>query len=63
MAKATFYGWLKERAFQAELNRQQSQVVTEALDRLKAGVTEAVEGLVDLMRWRNSSNGWPGWKR
>lgn len=50
VAKATFYGWLKEEAFQAELKRQQSQVITEALERLKAGVTEAVDGLVDLMK-------------
>ncbi len=37
VAKATFYGWLKEEAFQEELKRHQSQVVTEALERLKAG--------------------------
>ena len=50
VAKATFYGWLKEEAFQAELRRQQGQVVTEALERLKAGVSEAVDGLVELMK-------------
>ena len=37
VAKATFYGWLKEEAFQAELRRQQSQVVTEALNASRRG--------------------------
>jgi hypothetical protein len=55
VAKATFYGWLKEETFQAELKKQQGQVVTEALERLKAGVTEAVEGLVALMKAEEKS--------
>ena len=49
-AKGTFYGWLKEQTFQGELTRQRQAVVDEAFNRLKAGLTQAVEKLLALLQ-------------
>ena len=49
IAKATLYEWLKQETFQEALERQRQQVITEALERLKASVTQAVDVLVELM--------------
>jgi len=45
----TWYTWLREEGFKAEVDRQREEVISEALDRLKAAVNEAVEGLTALM--------------
>ena len=54
--KHTFYGWMKEPAFTAELVRQREAVVQQAFDRLKAGLTQAVDKLFELL----SVEGQPG---
>ena len=46
VAKATFYGWLKEEAFREELRNQREEVVRGALETLKANVGKATETLV-----------------
>ncbi len=48
-AKGTFYGWMKEPAFTAELVRQREAVVQQAFDRLKGSMTQAVEKLLQLL--------------
>ena len=45
----TWYAWLKNEGFKAEVDRQREAVISEALDRLKAAINEAVEGLTGLM--------------
>jgi hypothetical protein len=45
----TWYTWLREEGFKAEVDRQREVVISEALDRLKAAVNEAVERLTALM--------------
>ena len=45
----TWYTWLREGGFKAEVDRQREAVISEAMDRLKAAVNEAVEGLTALM--------------
>jgi hypothetical protein len=49
LSKSTLYKWLKDEAFKAELKRQREAVISEALDRLKAAIGQAVEGLTGLM--------------
>ncbi len=49
VSKATIYGWLKEEAFRGELRRQREEVVTGALEILKANVSKATETLVKLL--------------
>ena len=46
VAKATLYGWLKEKAFKEELRNQREEVVKGALETLKANVGKATETLV-----------------
>ncbi len=49
VAKATLYGWLKEKAFKEELRNQREEVVKGALETLKANVGKATETLVKLL--------------
>ena len=49
VAKATVYGWLKNPIFQAELKRQREAVVEQAFNRLKAGMSQAVDKLLALL--------------
>ena len=55
-SKGTFYGWLKEVVFQAELKRQRQAIVDEAVERLKSGLTQAVDKLLELLQ----TEGQPG---
>ncbi len=48
-AKGTFYGWLKEPVFAAELTRQREAVVEQAFNQLKVGMTQAVDKLLELL--------------
>lgn len=50
VSKTTVYVWLKERGFQAELKRLRQALVDEAFDRLKAGLTQAVDKLLELLQ-------------
>jgi hypothetical protein len=45
----TWYKWLKDKGFKAEVDRQREAITAEALDRLKGAVTSAVEGLKGLL--------------
>ena len=56
VAKATVYGWFKDPVFQAELNRQREGLVEQAFDRLKTGLTRAVDKLLELLQ----TEGQPG---
>ena len=47
--KTTFYKWLKEPEFKAELDRQRDEVVSDAFGVLSQGLTKAVETLVGLL--------------
>ena len=47
--KATFYKWLKEPEFKAELDRQREQVAAEAFGVLYQSLTKAAETLADLL--------------
>lgn len=49
VSKTTVYAWLKEPAFQAEVKRLRQALVDEAFDRLKAGLTQAVDKLLELL--------------
>ena len=55
-SKGTLYGWLKDPIFQAELVRQRRAAVEQAFERLKAGLTQAVDKLLELLR----AEGQPG---
>ena len=46
----TWYTWLRGEGFKDEVSWQRETIISEALDRLKAAVNEAVEGLTALMR-------------
>lgn len=45
----TWYDWLKREEFRMEVDRQREMVVLEALERLKAAVSNTVDGLTALM--------------
>ena len=49
VSKATLFKWLKEDVFKAELDRQRNIVTSEALDRLKASLSKAVDELAGLI--------------
>ena len=55
VAKTTLYQWLKNESFKTELERTRERVTREALDRLKAAITRAVEGLIHLAQDKNKS--------
>ncbi|MHC4637390.1 MAG: phBC6A51 family helix-turn-helix protein [Planctomycetota bacterium] len=47
--RSTFYKWLKEPEFKAELDRQREEITAEAFGILSQGLTKAVETLVSLL--------------
>ena len=47
--RTTFYEWLKNPEFKAELDRQRDEVAAEAFGVLSQGLTKAVETLVSLL--------------
>lgn len=47
--RSTFYKWLKEPEFKAELDRQRDEVAAEAFGILSQSLTKAVETLVGLL--------------
>ncbi len=47
--KTTFYKWLKEPEFKAELDRQRDEIVSEAFGILSQSLTTAIENLVKLL--------------
>ena len=49
LSKGTLYAWLKEDAFRNELKRQRDEVIGESLNKLKYAMTQAIDGLVELM--------------
>lgn len=55
VAKGTLYDWLKTPAFQAELSRQRKEMIDQAKDRLKYGMTKAVDRLMELLEDRQAS--------
>ncbi len=55
IARQTYYEWLKEPAFKAELGRLRDAVVEDAVETLKAHTTKAVDTLVQLLDVPNPS--------
>ena len=49
VSRTTVYEWLKEHDFQAELKRLRQALVDEAFERLKMGLTHAVDKLLELL--------------
>jgi hypothetical protein len=49
IAPSTFYEWLKDTEFKAELDRQRRQVCEEAFNTLEHSLTKAVETLTALL--------------
>lgn len=47
--KTTYYKWLKEPEFKAELDRQRDEVVSDAFGILSQSLTKAVETLVSFL--------------
>jgi len=55
VAKATVYEWLKSESFRDELRRHREEIVTGALETLKANVTKATGTLVELLDSQNET--------
>ncbi len=55
VGKATVYEWLKNESFRDELKRHREEIVTGALETLKANVSKATEALVGLLMSENES--------
>jgi len=49
VSRKTFYSWLKQSEFKAELDRQRDEVAAEAFGVLSQSLTKAVETLVGLL--------------
>ena len=49
ISRNTFYEWLKDPHFKAELQKQRDFIIDEALAVLKANITKAVDTLVSLL--------------
>jgi hypothetical protein len=49
ITRTTFYKWLRNPSFEAELTKRKDAIVTEALDILKAHIGKAVDALVELL--------------
>ncbi|MBN2455959.1 MAG: hypothetical protein JXB29_05400 [Sedimentisphaerales bacterium] len=49
VSRKTFYQWLKQPEFKAELDRQRDEVAAEAFGVLSQSLTQAVETLVGLL--------------
>jgi hypothetical protein len=49
ITRQTWYAWTRDEAFAEQVSIQREAIVAESLDRLKAAVTGAVEGLTDLV--------------
>ena len=49
ISRNTFYEWLKDPVFKAELKRQRDTVIEEALETLKSSMTNAVKVLLELL--------------
>lgn len=49
VAKATFYGWLKEDTFREALQRHREEVIRGGMETLKANLSRATETLVRLL--------------
>ena len=54
IGKNTFYSWLQESQFKAEMDRLRDDLVDQAIDILKANITKASYALVELLD--NSGN-------
>ena len=50
VSRTTVYAWLKEPDFQAELKHLRQALVDEAFERLKTGLTQAVNKLLELLQ-------------
>jgi len=48
VSKSVLFKWLKDPVFTCELERARTVVINDALERLKAALSGAVEGLIDL---------------
>lgn len=55
VGKATLYKWLKNETFRYEIRRLRQEIVTGALENLKANVTKATEALVGLLDSQNET--------
>ena len=49
VSRKTFYEWLKQPEFKAELDRQRNEITAEAFGILSQSLTKAVENLVKLL--------------
>ncbi|MDO8643375.1 MAG: hypothetical protein Q7S00_00205 [bacterium] len=47
--KDTLYGWLRDPVFKAELKRQQEGMVSHAYERLKTGMAQAVDKVIEIL--------------
>jgi len=55
ISRATFYNWLKDENFKKLLDRKRQELITHALDRLKASVSKAIDVLQELMKANNDN--------
>lgn len=54
ISKQTFYTWLRDPRFKAELDRLQEEVYEEAVGALKGNLSKAVQALVALLEVTNN---------
>jgi hypothetical protein len=49
LSKGTLFRWMKDEIFKATLARQREAIIAESLQRLKLAITQAVDGLTELV--------------
>jgi hypothetical protein len=55
ISKQTFYNWLENPDFKAELTRQRNEVIQEGLSNLKTSIKKAVDVLMDCLNSTDKS--------
>ena len=55
VSKETLWRWQKQPAFRAALEAARERVISEALERLKSGITRAVDVLMEMMESADGS--------
>lgn len=53
ISRQTYYQWVSDPLFKAELKRYRDQVIEEALNIMKANMTKAMNALLGLLKTKN----------
>jgi len=53
IVKSTLWHWMKEKSFREEMEKSREEVISDALQRLKNGISKAIDELLKLVEDKN----------